>query len=167
MNRNNIVIFSVVLLGLFGLMWWGRPATSSTPSPQSIEESESILSAPETLYDFGRISMADGLVNKIFRITNSGAREVELQTITTSCMCTTAYLIGPRGEAGPFGMPGHGGAAKSANELIPAGESREIKVVYDPNAHGPAGIGPVDRFIYLEEKSGGTLALEIKAVVTP
>jgi hypothetical protein len=54
-----------------------------------------------------------------------------------------------------------------ANELIKAGSSLDIEVVYDPAAHGPAGVGAVDRFVYLTEPNGGTLELEIKAVVTP
>ena len=82
-------------------------------------------------------------------------------------MCTTAYLIGPQGEKGPFGMPGHGGAVRPANEIIKAGEGRDVKVVFDPNAHGPAGVGAIDRSIYLTDDAGDTLELGIKVVVTP
>ena len=54
-----------------------------------------------------------------------------------------------------------------ANEIIKAGESRKIRVVYDPNAHGPAGVGQIDRFIELTDSNGAKLQLEIKANVTP
>jgi hypothetical protein len=64
-------------------------------------------------------------------------------------------------------MPGHGGPVGRANEIIKAGQSLNIKVVYDPNAHGPAGVGAIDRFIELTEENGGKTQLEIKAVVTP
>jgi len=52
------------------------------------------------------------------------------------------------------------------NDTIKAGETREIEVVFDPNAHGPAGVGLIERVVRLEygEK---TLELNIKAVVTP
>ena len=53
------------------------------------------------------------------------------------------------------------------NETIKAGESRIIRAVYDPNAHGPAGVGPIDRFLILTDSSGSKLELEIKAIVTP
>ena len=63
-------------------------------------------------------------------------------------------------------MPGMG-YVPPANETIKAGESRMIRVVYDPNAHGPAGVGRINRFVELVDSSGGTLGLEIKALVTP
>ena len=59
------------------------------------------------------------------------------------------------------------GYVPPVNETIKAGESRTIRVVYDPNAHGPAGVGPIDRFAILTDKSGGKLQFEIKALVTP
>lgn len=168
MTSKNVIIFFLVLLGLFALMWWGRPvATSVTPGLNSETETKNILSAEEKLYDFGTISMADGKVSQTFRVTNSGLADVNLKSVITSCMCTTAYLISPAGEKGPFGMPGHGGPVRPANEIIKAGESRDVRVVYDPAAHGPAGVGPVDRFVYLTDADGGTLELEIKAIVTP
>ena len=63
-------------------------------------------------------------------------------------------------------MPGHGGSVPKVNDTIKAGETREIEVVFDPNAHGPAGVGLIERVVRLEygEK---TLELNIKAVVTP
>ncbi|MEK7552918.1 MAG: DUF1573 domain-containing protein [Patescibacteria group bacterium] len=167
MKTKNIIVFFLLLVGLFGLMWWGRPAQTSIGLSAGAGSATSKLTTPEPLYDFGTISMADGNVSKVFTVTNSTNQELKVESVVTSCMCTTAYLGGPTGEKGPFGMPGHGGPVAKANEVIKAGESREIRVVYDPAAHGPAGIGPVDRFIYLTETSGGTLALEIKAVVTP
>lgn len=167
MKTKNIITLLLILTGLGGLMWWSRPAQTSVPIPGSNTGVGSALTVAEKLYDFGTISMADGNVIKTFKITNSSSENIVLKTITTSCMCTTAYLESTAGEKGPFGMPGHGGPAGRADEIIKAGESRDVKVVYDPNAHGPAGIGPVDRFVYLTEVSGGTLELEIKAVVTP
>ena len=82
-------------------------------------------------------------------------------------MCTIAYTENAGREKGPFGMPGHGGQVAKANEVIKTGESLDVRVVYDPNAHGPAGVGSVDRFVDLTEANGGTTRLEIKAVVTP
>lgn len=160
-----MIVSLIALVGLFSLMWWGKPNPNATQA-SNIETKGSLI-AEEKLYDFGAISMANGKVEKVFKITNPTSSEITLKNIETSCMCTTAYLESGNGEKGPFGMPGHGGGATRTNEVINAGESRELKVVYDPNAHGPAGVGNIDRFIYLTEASGKILELEIKAVVTP
>jgi hypothetical protein len=162
--------FLAVLVGLLVLMAWaapgnkgGAPATASS-GVSNVNSTE--LTAPLTFYDFGTISMKDGLVNSVFTVTNSTAKDINITTINTSCMCTVAYLQGGSAQKGPFGMPGMG-YVPPADELIRAGEMRNIKVVYDPNAHGPAGVGMIDRFVYLTDDSGGKLELEIKAVVTP
>ena len=111
--------------------------------------------------------MKDGNVTKDFTVTNSGDKDVFVPSLVTSCMCTKAYIVEPNGTIkGPFSMPGMG-YTPPANETIKAGESRIIRAVYDPNAHGPAGVGFIDRFLILTDASGGKLELEIKAVVTP
>ncbi len=162
-----------VILVFIALFSWGYIKKDAVAAPGTVTTNTSVtatgaFSAPETLYDFGKISMKDGNVTKDFIITNTTDTQATLRNLTTSCMCTTAYIVGADGEAkGPFGMPGHGGAVPPANETIPAGESRTIRVVYDPNAHGPAGVGQIDRTITLVDASNGTLTLEIKANVTP
>ncbi len=170
MNKT-IVVSAVVVLGLFSLMWWSKPTTTpvdgSNANTNSNPETKNALTAEEKLYDFGTISMANGKVTKVFKVTNSASEDITIKNIETSCMCTTAYLETASGEKGPFGMPGHGGGATKTNEIVKAGESRELKVIYDPNAHGPAGVGTIDRFIYLTDASGKILELEIKAIVTP
>lgn len=166
MTKKTIVTSVLVLLGLAGLMWWGRSNEAAELSEtQGSERSSFIVS--EALYDFGAISMANGLVDKVFAVTNATDRDVTLSSIVTSCMCTTAYMQYTDRVMGPFGMPGHGGLVKKVNEVIKAGESFQVRVVYDPNAHGPAGVGPIDRFIELTEANGGVTQLEIKALVTP
>lgn len=171
MNKKIVVIGALVLLAIVGLMFWGRSNAVAGGQPANHAEAPdgsgpSPLSASEMLHDFGTISMKNGLVDHQFIITNNTNASVEIPSVYTSCMCTTAFLETPTGEKGPFGMQGMG-YIPPANETIPSGESRTVKVVYDPNAHGPAGVGAIDRFIYLVDKQGGVLALEIKAVVTP
>lgn len=154
----------LVALGIFGLMWWGRSGQASPPDLS--RSSTSALVSAATLYDFGSISMKNGTVEKLFEVTNPTDRDIMIESVTTSCMCTNAYIVNGTSRRGPFGMPGHGTVPK-ANEVIKAGETRSIAVVYDPAAHGPAGVGPIDRFVYLTDSSGGTLQLEIMANVTP
>lgn len=173
----------VVVLGI--VFWVGR---NQAVSPKNVEGEQTsaasalssanngtqnqndggILSASETSYDFGTISMKDGKVTKEFTVTNASESDVLVRSVITSCMCTVAYVVRPDGSAkGPFGMPGHGGIVPPANETIKSGETRTIRVVFDPNAHGPAGVGPFVRQIALSDATGKSIQLEIKGNVRP
>lgn len=175
MESKTISIIAVVLLIFIGLFVWGYAGKGGTTASvqnapgvrQLADTSKSALTASETFYDFGTISMKNGNVTKEFRIDNPTDRDITVSTVLTSCMCTTAFIVLPDGSIkGPFRMPGMG-YVPPANEVIKAGESRVIRVVYDPNAHGPAGVGRIDRFVTLTDSSGGVVQLEIKALVTP
>ena len=111
--------------------------------------------------------MANGKVNHEFKITNSSDQPVNIKDISTSCMCTAANFKFNGKTYGLFGMPGHGGGATAANITFNPGDTGILDVIYDPNAHGPAGVGAIDRFVYVEDKNGGRLEIEIKTVVTP
>ena len=170
MKTKSTLIALLICFAIIGLLLWGYSKTTiikgDSRNPLQANLSQSLLTAIETIYDFGEISMKDGNVNKEFTITNSTDKDINLKTVVTSCMCTSAFIIGQGYEKGPFKMPGMG-YVPPANEIIKAGESIKIKVVYDPNAHGPAGVGPIDRFVYLSDSEGGKIELEIKALVKP
>lgn len=173
MTTKQVFSWILVVVVLFGLLWLtGRSKTSRSQNEpiQPITQSAIIgneLAAPEKFYDFGTISMKNGNVSKLFKVTNGTDKDILFPDLTTSCMCTAAYFVQPdRSKKGPFGMPGMGFVPK-LNEIIKAGESAEVEVVYNPNAHGPAGVGVIDRLVYLTDASGRTLQFEIKANVTP
>ena len=101
--------------------------------------------------------MKNGNVTKEFAITNPTDKDILVTTLETSCMCTKAFMVEPDGTSkGPFGMRSMG-YAWPVNETIKVGENRIVRVVYDPNAHGPAGVGRIDRFIILTEDSGSII----------
>jgi hypothetical protein len=172
MQSNTISIIAVVLLTFVGLFIWGYSGKGGTTAqvnvaPGSASTSKSVLTAPEIFDDFGTISMKNGNVTKEFTVENTTDQDINVSTVLTSCMCTSAFMVLPDGNIkGPFKMPGMG-YVPPANEVIKAGENRIIRVVYDPNAHGPAGVGRINRFVTLTDESGGTVQLEIKALVTP
>ena len=172
MTKTTIITVSVVFIVLTGFLVWGKSSQNiisiSPPisSAQTALGSANSLIVSEKLYNFGTISMKNKEVEHNFKITNPTDRDIFLKKVVTSCMCTRAYIESVNGEKGPFGMEGMG-YVPPANETIKAGESINIKAVYDPNAHGPAGVGFIDRFITLSDANGKALALEIKAVVTP
>ncbi|MFA6077174.1 MAG: DUF1573 domain-containing protein [Candidatus Paceibacterota bacterium] len=170
-EKNKIIVFIAVIVVLFiGLFLFGKPGKNENKKI-SVESGQAsavlALKATETFYDFGTISMKNGDVSKTFKVTNETNTDVLIPSLTTSCMCTKAYFIESDGrKKGPFGMPGMGVIPK-LNKTIKAGESADVEVVYDPNAHGPAGVGMINRFVYLEDTEGNKLQFEIKANVTP
>jgi len=58
-----------------------------------------------------------------------------IENMDTSCMCTTAKLIYQGQESPEFGMSMHGKNPKNFELKIPAGETVQLKVYYDPNVH--------------------------------
>lgn len=167
--KKNLFSSTIILTAILslGLLWVGGKNQALTPVGAKITNQGGGLTTTKTTYDFGNISMADGLVRTRFIIQNTTDDDILVEGITTSCMCTSAYIIGPEGrKRGPYGMPGHYAVPK-ANETIEAKEKMTLEVVYDPNAHGPAGVGWIDRFVFLESDSGEVLQLEITANVTP
>lgn len=172
MNKKISIIIVLVVVGILVLISWGKASQNSktdeetsTSHPAKIESS---LVATETFYDFGTISMANGNVSKMFKVVNSSSEDIKVSSLITSCMCTSSYIVRPDGSKnGPFGMPGHGGIVPKANEVIKGGESREIEVIYDPNAHGPAGVGRIERAVYLEDENGKVIEFKFKVNVTP
>lgn len=170
------VLYVVAIAAIFsGIFFWGSMNSSNTgnsgletaSSAEAASGKRATLTTDERFYDFGTISMKNGDVMREFTVFNKTSDDVYLKKIYTSCMCTTAYLVGLNDELkGPFGMIGHG-AVPPANETIKAGESRKVRIVFNPNAHGPAGVGRIDRVVTLTEGDGSTLDLNIKALVTP
>lgn len=161
-SKSAIIGIVLVLIILAGIFIIGEGASKQNGQDGAASQ----LQASEKLYDFGAISMAKGNVEKIFKITNPTNKDIFVKTVTTSCMCTSAYIVKGDAVKGPFKMPSMGYIPPS-NETIKSGESIDIKVVYDPAAHGPAGVGTIDRFVYLTDEAGSKIQLEIKATVTP
>ncbi len=162
--KKTIIIVALVVIAFGALVWWAK---SQQQTQTTNVGGPGALVASEKVYNFGTISMKNGDVSKKFIVTNQGNQNIFISSIVTSCMCTTAFIDQANGKAkGPFGMRGMG-YVPPANETISPGQSRTIRVVFDPNAHGPAGVGRIIRFITLTEASGKQLRLEIKALVTP
>lgn len=158
-----IFLFVVLIAGAF--------AMSSNPTEPNQQQAvnaptASKLSAAETFFDFGTISMAKGEVSKSFAVKNPTADTVIAKKLYTSCMCTKASLIQGDVRVGPFGMPSHGGIAPISVEISPGAEVA-VEAVFDPAAHGPAGVGPISREVFLETNDGGKLTLSFKANVIP
>ena len=171
---NKVIIGIVItLIALGGIIWVARPsAQNAAPSPRA--SGGTLRVEGESSYNFGSISMAAGTVSRIFTLRNTGTGALTIKKIYTSCMCTTALLrlggatssSGELKQFGPFGMPGHG-AVPSINQQIGPNETATVDIVFDPAAHGPAGVGRIERVVTIENDAGDPVELSFSAQVTP
>lgn len=158
-----LIGFAVVLLVFVVFAWLSQSSGTGTATGAA---GESSLTVEEPSYDFGAISMAAGKVSHSFAVKNSGDGPLTLTKIYTSCMCTTASLAVGERRVGPFGMAGHG-FIPPIDEVLEAGQSGTVEVVFDPAAHGPAGVGRIERVVVLENSAGRPIEISISATVTP
>ncbi|MDP2639008.1 MAG: DUF1573 domain-containing protein [Candidatus Azambacteria bacterium] len=160
-----ILLGAVVLI--VGVLLWFSGDSKNELAFNNNGQFTGALTVEQAQYDFGSVSMAKGNVEKEFTIENKSDGDVAIGEVSTSCMCTEAVLrVGDR-TAGPFGMPGHG-LTRKANLVVKPGEQLIAKVIFDPAAHGPAGIGPVERQIAVYTSADkDPMVLNFKAVVTP
>jgi len=165
MNKN-------IILGILGLIVivaggaWTLVFVLSGDGSEATAFSLGSLSAEETFFDFGEITMANGKVNHSFEVKNNGTEPLRINKVYTSCMCTTASIIDSLGKKrGIFGMPGH--APSKADIKVGVGETVKIEAIFDPNAHGPSGVGLMERSVYIETNSSESPQLELsfRAVV--
>ena len=178
MTKNTIVSLIIIFVFVGSVVWWSKSVSVEDKELSAFEPGGSHpakvagvttdqLTALETFYDFGTISMKNGKVSKVFKLTNSTDGDIKVPSVTTSCMCTTAYILRDGERSRPFGMPGHGGAVPKANAVVASGESLDIEVEYDPNAHGPAGVGLIERAVFVEDENDNVVELNFKVNVTP
>ena len=112
MTKSNIISIVIVFIGLAGLIAWGstqeknsnlqNASNQDQPAVLKSEGSVRALEMPEKMFDFGKISMKNGNVEHLYRVTNPTDKDIFIKKLTTSCMCTKAYLIDEKGERGPF-----------------------------------------------------------------
>lgn len=118
------------------------------------------------VYDLGNVPINGGMVTKEYEVTNITSSTLKLRKIATSCMCTKAKVKVKDTETKFFGMEGHGDKNPPVNLEIAGGEKALVTVEFDPAAHGPAGVGPVDRSVFLTfSDPAGVKELGFKGVV--
>jgi hypothetical protein len=142
------------------------PAAAAAESGSANTGSGGYLAAVRKKYDFGTISMARGKVSYRYAVRNVGTDPVEVRKLYTSCMCTTAALVKNGKVSDAYGMPGHA-PIPTINIPISPQEQAYVEVVFDPAAHGPAGVGPIERVVTVENSGGDPIELQFSALVTP
>lgn len=162
----SIIVGVTIFLGL--LFAFSTPVNNSNLQVKGTQEKkQNILSADQFSYDFKEISMKKGNVSHSYTIKNPTDKPIVLTKLVTSCMCTKATLVIGDKKYGPFGMPGHGGSISDFTATLAPGQEATIAAVFDPAAHGSAGIGKIERSIYLESSSSAVLEVSFTATVKP
>jgi len=161
MNRiKNIATTAVIIAAIIAGL-----ALLTRNSSESDRQARNTQTAGNQTFDFGRISMAAGKVSHEYEIVNDSGEELKIEKIYTSCMCTEGYLALGGKRFGPFGMPGHAAVPK-VNQILSPFEKAKVEAVFDPAAHGPAGIGKISRVVTVET-SNGVFEYDFTAEVTP
>jgi len=167
------IVLSVLLLG--GLVTFivvksaknsnGSSSGSSNGSSQETQTGTPKIEINPQKFDAGNLPINGGVFKKDFEVKNAGTGDLKINSISTSCHCTSAVLkIGDK-TSPKFGMDGSG--FWSGN--IPAGQTAQLEVIFDPAFHGPAGIGAATRVVYLgtNDPQNKKAQVELDANVTP
>lgn len=149
-----IIISTVLLLG--GAVWFlGNSPTSATV----VKTEGAKIESQETTFDFKDIPYSGGFAVHSFKVKNVGDKELQIANMATSCMCTTVSLKTSEGQSPKFGMKGHSPASNWTGKIAP-GEEAEVIAEFDPTAHGPSGVGPMERFVSFETSDPGKPYME-------
>ena len=167
MSKSGIITTVVAVAAVAAILWMGQQGAGKTSASASDSpRSNGTLVLSESSFDFGTVSMAKGVVRRSVTLKNEGPDPVVIGKMYTSCMCTTASFVKGSETFGPFGMQGHGYIPK-INQTVGLNEEATVDVAFDPAAHGPAGVGRVDRSVYLENNAGKPIEIQFTATVTP
>src|SRR3990170_5345853 len=155
-------IAATVLLIVGFSLWQGGKKGEEVLTAGPIAGVEAV---PE-FYDLGAVPINGGIVTKEYEVENTSGGVLKLKKITTSCMCTQAKVsVGDR-ETRFFGMEHGMDRNPPVNIEVGLGETAKVTVNFDPAAHGPEGVGPFDRVVWLAfSDPAGVKELKFSGVV--
>lgn len=139
-----IIIFSVVIVAL-GVYLLSRAPVRVALSP----ENGAKIGLESRRYDFGLVRLTAGLVVHRYSVKNLGQIDVKIANLATSCTCTKVYFKSANWESPRAGMKGMTKISDWVGVLKP-GESGEVIIEFDPNFHGPQGMGKIVRGVSFE-----------------
>lgn len=161
MNDNKLAI--IVLLATVGLIGGGMLlAYKSSQAPQVSAVAGVSVMVNQDTHEWGEIPINGGNVSASFPIKNDGSETLKLFNVSTSCMCTTAQLILGDVKSPEFGMH-----TRSASVFeVPPGETATLEVVFDPDFHGPNGVGEVVRQVVAQTNDASRSELDFSLTGT-
>lgn len=110
------------------------------------EDRPAIAIEPESI-DLGKVSMAKGKVQTVFKVKNLGQSDLIITGMETSCGCTTVTLKIDGRQSPVFGMSDN---PTDWSESLAPGQEGELVAIFDPGHHGPKGTGPATRTISVQ-----------------
>ncbi|HJY98339.1 MAG TPA: DUF1573 domain-containing protein [Patescibacteria group bacterium] len=148
MNKKILVILIAMFALVGGAVFLFAGDKQSSDASLAKVEAQEVSVTPES-YDIGRVLMKDGIVTREYEIKNSSSNTLRIKNIATSCMCTRAQVILGDKRTRLYSMEMSGAKNPNVDFDIPGGQSAKLVVKFDPAAHGPAGVGKVDRVVSL------------------
>lgn len=157
------IIVGFVILLVVGVYFLTKGVKEDENIPY--QDVAGIATTPES-YDLENVPIKGGVVTKEYEIKNTTDKVIKIKKIATSCMCTTASVeIGSK-KTGFFGMEMQGDKNAPINLEMAANETGRVIVNFDPAAHGPSGVGPFDRIVWLTfSDPGGVKELKFNGTV--
>ncbi len=154
------IVFTLLLIG-GGVVLLSNSKTDTAVTAQV----EGLEVNPES-YDLGDVPINGGVITKEYDVKNTTDKVLKLKKIATSCMCTKAKVTIGEKKTKLFGMEGMGDSNPPVNLELKAGEVAKVTAIFDPAAHGPQGVGPIDRTVMLTFSDPvGIKELKFKGVV--
>lgn len=126
----------------------GLSAVFSNKKEEVLSKVSGVEISPEN-YDLGDVPINGGLVTKEYEIKNTSGDNLRIKKITTSCMCTEAKVVIGDKETNFYGMEHPTDKNPPLNMELNSQQTAKVIVSFDPAAHGPEGIGPFDRIVFL------------------
>lgn len=153
-----IIVTVLILIG--GIFILSKISTTGQISGVSTNVK---FSANEKNFDWGQIAYNGPDATKTFTIKNSGTEILKLTNIKTSCACTKAQVV-IDGKSSPY-FSMHT-TSSWIGEISP-GKEASLTVIFDPDFHGPSGVGTVERLISMETNDAANPQIEfsLKGVV--
>lgn len=144
------IILVLLTLGVVvgGVLIFAKNKNSIPDSALAQIKSDEVSVSPES-YDVGKMIMKNGFVTREYEIKNNSISILRVKNIVTSCMCTKAQVVIEDKRTRFYGMEMQGAKNPNIDFDIPAESTAKLIVRFDPAAHGIAGVGPINRSVYL------------------
>lgn len=149
MAKDIKILFGAIALTLILILGFALWQSGRQPEEVFSNQAISGLEVTPPSYELGNVPIKGGIVTKDYEVKNTTDKVLKLKKITTSCMCTTAsFQVGSK-ETRFFGMEMVGDKNPPVNIEVAPGQTGKVQVRFDPAAHGPEGVGPFDRIVWL------------------
>lgn len=134
-KKNLMIIVPIVVLAVIGYF-----LTTSL-----VAASPRMYISPGS-HNFGDVQAGGDPVSTLMEIGNTGKGDLIINSMDSSCGCTSASVVIDGKEGPRFSMSSHGTNPMGWSVSLKPGETGQLKIYYDPSVHSDMR-GPVTRYI--------------------